>query len=188
MQKNMSGAISALAFWRHYKTDENGATAVEFGLIGVPFLILLIGLLEMCIMFAVGASLHGGTAVSGRLIRTGQIQAAADPQIAFEEALCEHVNILMPCGELTYEVINIGDEGFRGASVLEPDIDDDGEMNPRGFDPGKQNEVILIRAAYRYPIKTPMFAPLLSDSAGNTKLFMSTVVLQNEPYAFDTEG
>jgi len=169
----------------HFAHDETGATAVEFSLVAIPFMFMLIGLIEMGLMFAAGAVLHGGTADAGRLVRTGQIQAAADPEAAFEQALCDHVSALMACADITYEVVNLGEEGFQGASAVAPVINDDGDMQPRPFDAGEQNTVTLIRASYRYPIKTPIFAPLLSDTPDNKKLFMSTIVIRNEPYAFD---
>lgn len=168
-------------------TDETGATAVEFGVVAVPFLLILIGLLEMGLMFAAGAVLQGGTQEAGRMVRTGQIQSAGDPEAAFRDALCNHVDTLIDCNDLTYEVIELGEAGFQGASAVEPVINEDGVMQPRPFDPGTEDSVVLVRAAYLYPIKTPLFAALLADSAGNRKLFMSTVVIRNEPYAF-TEG
>lgn len=171
-----------------YKNDENGASAVEFALIAIPFIYLLAGILEMCLMFAAGAILHGGTGEAGRLIRTGQIQSTADPQAAFEEALCDHVGIFLDCEAIVYEAIHLDEEGFAGASVVEPDINDDGEMQPREFDPGEENSVILIRAAYNYPIMTPLFADFLSDAPNNTKLFISTLVLKNEPYKFTEDA
>lgn len=168
-------------------TDETGTTAVEFGIVAIPFILILVGLLEMGLMFAAGTVLEGGTQEAGRMVRTGQIQAAGDPEAAFRAALCDHVDTFMNCDDLTYEVIELGDAGFHGASAVEPVIDEDGVMHPRPFDPGEENSVVLIRAAYLYPIKTPLFAHLLADSAGNRKLFLSTVVIRNEPYAF-TEG
>lgn len=163
---------------------DDGSTAVEFVLIAIPFTYLLVGILEMCLMFAGGAILHGGTADSGRMIRTGQVQAAADPQSAFEDALCDHVSLVINCNELVYEVVNLGEDGMQTASAVEPILDEDGNMQPREFDPGQQDTVTLVRVAYRYPIKTPMFAEFLSDTPDNKKLFMSTVVIKNEPYQF----
>lgn len=166
-----------------FKKDD-GATAVEFGLLAIPFIYMLVGILEICMMFAAGAVLEGGTGAAGRLVRTGQVQAEADPEGAFRDALCDHVNILMDCDDLLYEVIDLGAGGFGGASVIEPDINEDGEMNPREFDPGDDESVVLIRAAYYYPILSPIFADLMSDAPNNTKLFISTIVIQNEPYQY----
>ena len=35
-----------LNFFKRYRSEEEGATAVEFGLIGIPFLLILFGIME----------------------------------------------------------------------------------------------------------------------------------------------
>ena len=72
--------------------------------------------------------------------------------------------------------------GFSDFSSYPPSFDDDGNLMSNGFDAGGVDDVVLIRTAYRYPLLTPLLASAFSDSTGNTKLMMSTVVLETEPY------
>jgi Flp pilus assembly protein TadG len=169
--------------------DENGATAIEFAFFTIPFLFLIIGLIELGLMFTAGTLLQGATDNSARLIRTGQAQNSGDPQGTFEAELCDSVSIFLDCDDLVYEVIKIDDsDGFGGAStnvtLVQPAIDDEGNLESDGFDPGAENSLVLIRVAYRYPLITPFIAPFLSDNTDGKRLLMSTAIVQNEPYRF----
>jgi Flp pilus assembly protein TadG len=173
---------------KKYIKNQRGATAVEFAFFVIPFVFLLIGMVEVGMMSTAGTLLQGGTDTSGRLIRTGQAQESADPEATFRDALCDHVGVLIDCDELVYEVIRIDDaDGFSGAAadivLLQPALDEDGNMQAQGFDPGEENSLILIRAAYRYPLMTPFVAPFLGDDDGR-RLLMATTIIQNEPYDF----
>lgn len=167
--------------------NEDGVAAVEFALLAIPFVYIVVGIIEMCLMFTAGNMLHGGTGIAGRLIRTGQLQAQADPETAFRNALCDHVSIFLDCDKIVYEVIDLSEGGFSSASVAPPTITEDGEMEASEFNPGEEESVILVRASYLYPIVTPIFADLLSDAPNHSKLFISTLVLKNEPYRYSED-
>ena len=64
--------------------DESGVTAVEFALVGLPFLIMVIGIIEMSLMFTSQSLLEASTSQAARQIRTGAVQQgggedASDP-------------------------------------------------------------------------------------------------------------
>lgn len=175
--------------WAQLKQDEKGATALEFAFFTIPFLFLLIGLVELGLMFTAGTLLQGATDNAARLIRTGQAQNSGDPEAAFRGELCDTVDLFLDCGNLVYEVIKIDDaEGFGGASsnvtLVQPAIDEDGNLESDGFDPGEENSLVLVRVAYRYPLITPFIAPFLADNTDGKRLLMSTAIIQNEPYRF----
>lgn len=169
--------------------NTQGATAIEFAFFSVPFVFIIIGIIELGMMFTAATLLQGATDESARLIRTGQAQNSGSAQNMFEDMLCDNVSVFIPCEALMYEVIRIDDEtGFSGAaggsSPVQPQIDVDGNLELRGFDPGEENSLILVRVAYRYPLMTPFIAPFLSDNSDGKKLLMSTAIVQNEPYQF----
>lgn len=166
------------------KHNQDGATAIEFALLSIPFVFLVIGIIEIAIMFAGAALLEGATNSAARLVRTGQIKTAADPQVAFQNALCDYTVALIDCNEITFESIPL--DSFMDADDMEPEYDEDGNMTSQGFDPAGSNDRVLIRVAYRYHMLTPFIGPLLAG-ADNSILFMSTIVLQTEPYEFEDE-
>lgn len=173
--------------WQRGKDYQNGtdaATAVEFALVSIPFVFLLIGIIEMSLMFAASSILQGATTEAARIIRTGQAQTGGtDPQEAFETALCNHADSFLNCAQIEYEVVTM-DGGFTDFSEFPVEYDPDGNFVSRGFTPGGVNDVVLIRTLYRYPLMTPFIGSVLSNGPNNTRLMISTVIMENEPYDF----
>lgn len=168
---------------------DDGVTAVEFAFFAIPFVFLLIGMVEIGMMSTAGTLLQGATDDAARLIRTGQAQQSADPQATFEEKLCDTVDILINCDDLVYEVISFDESmGFGGLSenmgLIEPTFNGAGDFESDGFDPGGENSLIIVRVTYDYPLLSPFVGPFLTDPGRNTKLLMSTAIIQNEPYDF----
>ena len=177
--------VNSVKLLKKFVKRKDGTTAVEFSLIAAPFVFMLIGLLEMALMFASQSLLEGAAATSARLIRTGQIQqSGGNPQAEFEDILCDFAEPLIACEDLQYQVVSMDD--FQSAENFPPaSFDDDGNLEGQQFTPGGVSDVVLIRVAYRYQITTPMFQPVLTNNGDNTRTMLSTIVLQTEPYEFE---
>ena len=66
---------------------------------------------------------------------------------------------------------------------MAPQFDADGNLISSGFNAGGSDDSVLVRVAYRYHMMTPFIGQLLAGPSGE-RLFMSTIVLQSEPYDF----
>lgn len=175
--------LNVVGRWvRNWTGGESGSTAVEFALVSVPFIYLLVGIIEMSLMFAAGSTLHSATNDAARLIRTGQAQTTSvgTPEDIFRGELCLKSSALLNCDLLQYEVIPLDE--FADFSDYQATYDEDGNLISQGFDAGGSSDVVMIRVIYRYPLMVPLVGNLMSDGPGMTKLFMATVVLQSEPY------
>jgi len=164
---------------------DRAAVAVEFAFLVMPFLIMLIGIVEVGLFFGTAVMLEGAATDTARLIRTGQLKDAADPVTVFEDRLCNVVSLLVNCADIQYEVINVPDNSFISAEADKPSFDDDGNLMTSGFDAGTAEDVIIVRIVYRYEFLTPLLGELMESTEGtNSAILMSSVVLMNEPYAF----
>ena len=162
--------------WR----KEDGTTAIEFSLLAMPYMLLTLGIIEISIMYAAASLLEGATNDASRLIRTGQLQQSSeDPETLFRNAICDYATVLIRCDDVVIEVQTL--ESF--SEYAAPSYDEDGNMESSGFDAGASSDRVLIRAAYRYSMMTPFIGSLLTGGTNST-LFMSTIVLQTEPYDF----
>jgi len=165
--------------------DESGVTAVEFALVGLPFLIMVIGIIEMSLMFTSQSLLEASTSQAARQIRTGAVQQGGGED-AFTDALCGFSAIFIPCDEIQYQVVAM--ENFGEAEEFPPvSYDEDGNLEDQGFDPGGVSDVVMIRTSYTYKIKTPMMQVLLTNNNDSSRIMISTVVLQTEPYEFQDD-
>ena len=166
---------------RRWWKREEGATAIEFSMLLFPFMLLSLGIIEISLMFTSASLLEGATDSAARLIRTGQLQqsGSSDPEGDFRDAMCSFATVLIDCEDIVIEVVPLNSY----SDYTEATYDADGNMVPQDFDTGGSNDRILIRAAYRYKMITPVVGPLLNGPDGGT-LFVSTIVLQAEPYEF----
>jgi hypothetical protein len=168
--------------FKSWVRSEDGVTAVEFSLLFTPFLMLTLGILELAIMFTSASLLEGATSSAARMIRTGELQqAVGDPQTNFENALCEFATVLIDCNDIEVEVQEM--TSFSDFGSMGPQYED-GAFQSRGFDAGCADERVLVRTVYEYSMLTPLVGTLLSGGDGVME-FMSTIVLQTEPYDFN---
>ena len=167
-------------FFYKWKTNEEGATAIEFSMLIIPYLMLSLGIIELSLMFTSASLLEGATGSAARLIRTGQLQQSGqDPETVFRDALCDFAVVLIECNDVVIEVVTLDDYG----DYSDPVYDGSGDMVSSGFNVGGSDAKVLIRVAYRYSMITPLVGPILNGADGST-VFMSTIVLQTEPYEF----
>ncbi len=172
---------------KKWTCEKDGSTAIEFAMIAIPFTFILIGIIELSLYFATTTVLHGATEGAARLVRTGQVQQTnGDPQAMFETEMCDLARLLIPCNKIQYEVITLND--FSDFANHPVQYDADGDLISNGFAAGDVNDVVLIRAIYRYPFITPLLGPILGEGTDHSKLILSTIVLQTEPYDFDGGG
>ncbi len=165
---------------RKFIRKEDGSTAIEFSLLMMPYMLISLAIIELSLMFMSASLLEGATDSAARLIRTGQVQqGAGDPETMFRDALCNYAVVLIDCNTMVIEVTTL----TNYADYTPPIYDGSGNMVTSGFNAGGSNDKILIRVAYSYSMMTPLVGTLLNGSDGAT-LFISTIVLQTEPYEF----
>ena len=170
--------------FRQWLAGDEGVTAIEFSLMATPFFFIVIGIIELSMMYVANSMLLGGVEDAARQIRTGQTQGATGetPQQAFENSFCETSGVLLDCNNIQYEVETIND--FSAADMSMPTFDKNGKLIAPPFDLGGSSSIVLVRVIYFYPLMTPLIGKFFADSPNNTKLMMATLVVQNEPYSF----
>lgn len=158
--------------------DEEGNALIEFAFVAPPFFLLLVGTLEVSVMFFTGTVIEGATKEAARQIRTGQIQGTADPLVAFQDLLCDSLFGIIDCTKVSFNVQTFSN--FSAVS-MPIEIDEDGEIVNTGFAPGGSSAVTVVRSIYRWEFMTPLIDQVMPASLGG-HLLISTVAFQNEPY------
>jgi Flp pilus assembly protein TadG len=166
--------------------NRRGATAVEFALILMPFLVLMFGVLEVAMMFFVSSTLEAAVGDSARLIRTGQFQsdpiAVADPVSAFQAEIENRTFGVMNLDEgLHFDVRTFNNfDGVTGNTGIE---DIAAGNPPDEFDPGGAEEIVVVRAYYEWRIMTPLMGPLMANMGGDRRVLAASAAFRNEPFA-----
>jgi Flp pilus assembly protein TadG len=164
--------------------DRKGSTAVEFALVAGPFIWMLIGLIETALYFTTASLMAEATNVGARMVRTGQMEDAGNPEQAFRDIVCNRAAVFVPCSGIQFQVTHVTDDNFVSAASYDATFDENGNLNGQNYEDAEASSVMIVRIAYRYPFMTPLIGSLLSDGPGNTKLMLNTIVMKNEPYDF----
>src|ERR1700743_2505419 len=96
--KKLARRASPLRFLRH----EDGSSAVEFGLILLPFIALTFAIMETALVFFADQTLETAVADSARLIMTGQAQTGNFQLSDFKNAVCSRIYGLFTCSDGIY--------------------------------------------------------------------------------------
>jgi len=163
-----------------FSKEEKGATAIEFALVGGPFLLLIFAILETSLFFFASQFLETGVDKTMRLFRTGQLNGTTS-NAQFRQALCDEVDLFLDCNELrTYVQVAAEFDDL----VDPPDPTASGDLAPDQFDGGIGPLVVMqVSAAYKWPVFTNFAAPLAhSSSGGSFALLRVVAVARTEPF------
>lgn len=172
--------------------DEKAATAVEFGILALPFFSIIFAILETAVVFFAGQILDSAVNDSSRLIRTGQAQTAAFDADDYRAAICDKLFGLFDCDDhakLRIKVTTIAGASFAAANPAPP-IPPTCYTSGTGCDltvaetyqAGGGSDVILVEAYYKWPtlVNLPLFN--FATMADGTRLLAAVRVFQNEPF------
>lgn len=172
----------ALCAMRRLIHRQDGAAAVEFGLVAAPFLALLFAIIETAIVFFAGQALETAVADSARLILTGQAQTQGLDAAGFKNAVCAKIYGLFDCANGVYVDVR---KFTSFASVTMPSpVDGQGNFqNNFSFQPGGPGDIVLVRLFYQYPVYVSLLGFNLSNMNGGKRLLAATSAFRNEPYS-----
>lgn len=178
-----------IKFFSKFIKRKEGSTAIEFSFLLMPYFLLSMGIIEISLMFTSESLLEGSVTHASRQIKTGQMQKLypddpAQMEQVFRDEVCRYASSLIRCADVVVEVRVMN--SFGDFDSMAPTYDEDGNMESQGFDAGGSSDRLLIRVGYRYTAFTPLVGQLLwgPDSSRN---FVSTIVMQAEPYDFAAE-
>jgi Flp pilus assembly protein TadG len=160
-----------------FARTQDGAVAVEFAFVAIPFLILVFGIIELGLTFLVSMTLENAIMVVDRRIRTGEFQNASATASTYRTAICQQMSWLgTSCNaSLIIDVRTL--PSFSTGSTL---------ATPRAaktcWDPGGPNSIVLVRGFYKWPLITPLMQNAVGGTPGNRQVNFSAV-FANEPYS-----
>lgn len=170
----------AQSFFHRFHKSDSGATALEFGFVAAPFLLLMIAIIEVALVYFASFSLENAVDQAGRLIRTGQAQTQGFSETQFKQSVCENVAGLGDCmAGLKIDVKKFDD--FGGISMDDP-LTGEGELRDDfGYDPGAGGDVVVVRAFYEWDLTTAI-PGTLGNMANGSRLIAAVATFRNEPF------
>jgi Flp pilus assembly protein TadG len=161
--------------------QQDGAVAVEFGLVAAPFLALVFAIMETAIVFFAGQALETAVADSSRLIMTGQAQSQSFNQAQFKAAVCQKVFGLFDCQNGVYVDVRTF-TSFSNVSMTSP-LDANGNfVDNTQYQPGGPSQIVVVRLFYQWPVYLSLLSFTMQNMAGGKRLLVATAAFRNEPY------
>jgi len=158
----------------------DGSVAVEFGMIVMPFCLMIYAILELGIVFITDSILENATIETGRLVRTGQASAQAMDAAGFKTALCSRMSIFSAdCA--TRATIDV--RVIPQFAINPPDPMAGGAFSEASltYNNGNPGSLMLVRVWYRQPLLTTFLAQGLSRLNDGTVRLTATTAFRNEP-------
>ena len=183
---------------KSFKDNEEGVTAIEFGLVAIPYLVLVLGILELGLTLGGQYSLNYGVSSASRSIRTGQSQAWSRAEFVTE--ICRFAVMLSDCqNKIRVDVQSANDfQGLQSvstASFLDPNGGVAAQTNGTGqnayaFDQGTRKTPVIVTVGYEWTLvgflgngAIGSIVPLSLANLGNgNRLIVATELFRNEPF------
>jgi Flp pilus assembly protein TadG len=163
---------------RRFRRDRNGVAAIEFGILAMPFFLIVFAILETGLVFLAELTLDQAVERVARTVRTGEMQKAMTTEAQFKQAICDRVKILMDCSKLKIDLSTYGDF----ADIPPPPTD--GKIDSSGFGVrmAGTETVAALRVFYNWPIYTDMMRKYMATSTDGTQLIYSYAAFRTEPF------
>ncbi len=160
--------------------DRRGATLVEFGLVVIPFLALILAVVQTCITLFTQQAMDTATEKVARLVMTGQARASAMSRSAFKTAVCERLPDYMDCGSVMVDLTAYS--AISEADVSPPVLTfaQGKPTNNWSYDLGEGGEVVRVRIMYLAPSVMGPLGFTLANQPNGKRLLISSAIFRNE--------
>jgi len=172
---------------KKYKENRDGATAVEFAILVVPFLTILFGIIELAVVFFLNSSLTHAMHETARDVRTGEFQGTCGGAAEFKTEVCDRLAI-GKCDNLRIDVVSSPSGRFQ-PNLLPPAPTTEDPANPGSpqrlpdnYVPTQARSVVVVRAQYYHKLAFPGELTRLANQPGNHRLLSTSTAFRNEPF------
>lgn len=196
---------SVLTRLRRILRSKDGATAIEFALLAVPYFIIIFAIIETFVAFAAEQLVANATDTLSRKLRTGQITynlgrtGTTDmTETQFRQAFCNEIAIMIRCSateaatpaQLYLDVETYSSFAAIPTTIPRVSTAAYADINPAAFTfaPGGPSSINMVRAFYRWKIMTDIVRPYISTirpadgSMPTDFLIIATTAFQSEKY------
>lgn len=177
--------------------DDRGATAVEFGLIGMVLTMFIVGVCEIGVLMGAKGVLDNATFMASRTGKTGYAATGSTQAATITAAVKKAASQFLDPNKITMTSMAYADYGDIGQAEPFTDQNSNGkrdagepytDVNGNGaYDSdqgrsgyGSGGEIVVYTFAYNWKTVTPLIGNLIGT--GGVVPLKSRVVVKNEPY------
>jgi Flp pilus assembly protein TadG len=186
------GFLRRIARWRQ---DQRGTTAIEFGMVGLPFLLFAMSVTGLGLYWLTTSQLNHAVSTASRQIRTGAAQRENKTVAEFKQMVCDNLTTMVSCDEK----IQVHVQSFDQWADVQPiSCIADGGVGLRQtggnstdsltLSSGEASEVVMVTVCHEWELAEHMPWLLLAAKNGGTPqlggaaLIQASTIFRTEPY------
>jgi Flp pilus assembly protein TadG len=162
--------------------SRDGASAVEFALLALPFFAIVFATLQTAILLMAQEELETAVEKSGRLVLTGQVLNDGMTQSQFSSNVCSNLSAFFNCNNLMVNMQTA--DTFSNASPTAPTLTYNAQgqvTNTWSYQPGNPGSIVVLQVMYQWPVFGSLLGFNLSNLSNGKHLLIATSVFKNEP-------
>lgn len=173
--------------FRTFRRDERGVTAIEFGIVALPFFMFAFGIMGTGLHFFTQNALEHSVETAARQIRTGQAQTGGATMGDFKALVAQEagpmidpskLNILMQAADDWTQITPM--DCTTGAGGAAPSTGSSGDgIGDHG---GGAGQVVLVTACYQWDLAKAMPFLQFDKLADGTGMIQASTTFRTEPY------
>jgi Flp pilus assembly protein TadG len=194
----------SMRFGRRLAHDENGVTAIEFAMVGIPFFMMLFGIMGVGFYFFSIFNIENAIEQASRPLRTGEAQKASTTKVQFSKAVCDQLAGFFDCqstsstNKMRIQVVNvtalqaatagalpaigqcIGKDkdalgNFVGPDILIPD-------NQTVYQVPNATQTVVVTVCYEMDLLQNIPFIKLGNMPSGTTMIQASTAFKTEPY------
>jgi pilus assembly protein Flp/PilA len=172
-----------------FKGSQDGATAVEFGFIAMPFMLLLAAILETAMMFWTSQVLEEAVSQTARRLLTGESHerykgdGPTNTQ-AFKNDVCAASPGLVDCSKLVIDVRTYASFASAKTGIDSSNPISAGGLNTTGFGFSQSQplQIVVVRAVLEYPLYFTSWSSSLANIGSGRRGIVASMTFRAEPF------
>lgn len=176
---------------RGFSKDRKGTTAIEFGLVALPFFLFAFGIMLVGMKYFTENALEHAVEAAARDIRTGQAQKDGKTLSEFRTMVCEEASSYISCDSKLVVHVQSADQW---SNIIPTPCLTGGALTPQtgvGGDPlenssGGAEAVVLVTACYEWDMtqvfKLGGIGDAIGDMSNGSSLVQAVATFRTEPY------
>ncbi len=164
-----------------FAKNEEGTAAIEFALVMVPFFILVMGIIEIALVFVAEININYATYLTARKVRT--LNPAIQTVTDFRNDICQTVFFVPNCtSKMKIEARTWGefdDVTYPSAIGGDGNVDSDVTDN-FVFDIGGSNSIVTVRAIYEWDLMAKIPLVGFGNLTNGNRLITGFAAFRNE--------
>jgi Flp pilus assembly protein TadG len=167
---------------KRYVKAEDGSSAVEFAMVGVPFFYMLFAIFETGLVMFTEYALQASVQEAARLVKTGQAQKDNMSAAVFKSKVCETAGIIIDCmGQATVYVNSL--PSFSALNTAAPSMMNIGPNGTQGFNAGGPSSATAVVVTYDWNFVLPFMRLFSNQPGGQTRRLVGFAMFRNEPFS-----